>query len=733
MDKLDFFTPVSYPAESRTCGRSFSEIFENYFYLGGHYAVVLQGKVDSPEGQPVELRVNTEHKLSTMVKSALKVLSYFTIVLPLIAIIVKLIFRTTHKFYIDNEAEAQKLVKSASNLELADPQPLTDRSESPSKSTIDLSLKEEDKKSQPSQSTNFDGKVITGSMKHEEVVYGTQEVRRFDGITVERAIAEAEKNYLLENSPEMTERIERCDQIIAASQNEKKDWIDSNYFRNLLSSNPEINSSDEKIALNAYKETLKSYITAPPNARIHEIEAGGNHYEIMRTGVVSDLSNGYTDLKELKEIIENEEKLQKLAAKKSALVKLIENDKKDICAAFTLKLIGKIEGSEKKAKTLGKKVKLLKAIIENKKTQPRHREIATFVLEYIQDIQFVENESVTLEKKRKELELFIEKNKGKPAIAASAAFALEQIQDMDAVRKTVSSRRQVLQHQMLQLVLHNMKQALKNPEKIADGSLWMAHVALLNRTTNAPHSTGWFHSEEHEMKDMAEIYQEFDRKKMILDGKGPYVDNEGNIHLPIPSQGVSSTLTLNTIFFNISVQGHTTNDGVQEKINKEGMKRLKDYYKGTLPESLKKNVFEELAQGNSSYKIAEEFLFELMQTNILCAAGCLSAKDRTGFLCARLAYCFAKKFFDSVAKLFEKDDHIRNKKEILNGFRKQVLKKKNPAALVAYDNTRSKILKINQFSLPGFRGRNMGTRLAYLTKQLRGIIITPGSDAAIGA
>ena len=104
MQKLNFFTPVANTAPSKSIGSSLLEKVDNYFYLGGKKAYVIQGSTKN--GQ--EKVVLSESRSSLLAKIG-KVLSYFTIVTPLLMLIAKAVLRSTHNFkLIDAKKKLEK-------------------------------------------------------------------------------------------------------------------------------------------------------------------------------------------------------------------------------------------------------------------------------------------------------------------------------------------------------------------------------------------------------------------------------------------------------------------------------------------------------------------------------------------------------------------------------------------------------------------------------------------------
>lgn len=277
----------------------------------------------------------------------------------------------------------------------------------------------------------------------------------------------------------------------------------------------------------------------------------------------------------------------------------------------------------------------------------------------------------------------------------SALYAINQLKLMmnhpSYLSHVIHDRKRVLQQQMIQLV---SEQVSRNPEKLkealqSNGSFDMAHVALLNQKSSSQDRTGWVHDERVEMEDMQEIFREFQGKKLVFDGRGPIID-EDTIYLPQLFDGVeNSEVTLNTFFFNTSVQGNTTNDGAQLRINKEGM----DYLLKTYPDLFKDfpEVQAAILEGDqTSYAVAEDLVKALLDSNRLCISlGCLSAKDRTGFVAERLMLGYLR-------------PHLPP--ENRHDFDKRIFDSDGPAVKVVAENTPNfRVLKVNPLAfLPGF-------------------------------
>jgi Family of unknown function (DUF648) len=103
-NNIGFFTAVKYAQENKTFRESVLEKVDNYFYLGGKKAHVIQGKTKN--GQEKALLAETN---SSLLARFGKILSYFTIILPLAMLITKAILRANHTFrLIDPKKKLEK-------------------------------------------------------------------------------------------------------------------------------------------------------------------------------------------------------------------------------------------------------------------------------------------------------------------------------------------------------------------------------------------------------------------------------------------------------------------------------------------------------------------------------------------------------------------------------------------------------------------------------------------------
>lgn len=94
MEKLSFFTPVSYAdVDKKTWKQGIFEKVDSYFYLGKRRAYVL-----TPEPVEGKYFVQIREAKTSMLATALKVVSYVTLIIPLLMLVGKLLFRAFHRF-----------------------------------------------------------------------------------------------------------------------------------------------------------------------------------------------------------------------------------------------------------------------------------------------------------------------------------------------------------------------------------------------------------------------------------------------------------------------------------------------------------------------------------------------------------------------------------------------------------------------------------------------------------
>jgi hypothetical protein len=284
----------------------------------------------------------------------------------------------------------------------------------------------------------------------------------------------------------------------------------------------------------------------------------------------------------------------------------------------------------------------------------------------------------------------------------SAKYAIQQLKQ-SFIAQLITERTRVIEQQMIQLV---SEQVSRNPEKVKEalttsGTFDLVHVSLLNQKKNKLDKTGWVHDERVEMEDMAEIFKKFKGKQIVfVDNEQTPLINENTLYLSLPYEMTEedkknsspAVLTLNTYFFNTSVQGNIDNTETQLSINQAGRDHLIADYPGF------KESLEQLSiVKQTGYQVAEDLLMDLLSNPKLAVSlGCLSAKDRTGFVAERLM--------------------IRNLPEHQEKFAKKIFDPEGAAVRIVAENTpHFQVLKVNPMAeLPGYSSIDKVSILANL-------------------
>lgn len=468
-------------------------------------------------------------------------------------------------------------------------------------------------------------------------------------------------------------------QIDAYCTGTGKEWLDSDYWRGTIRET------------NDYYDAAEGYISAPINMRYHSYTTPGANQQtvgMMRCGVISDMRNGWFSLRDLKEIEGGKDANEVLAEKLKQMAEDFKNDVVSEGARFYQKKMTKRE------------TELLEKIQSLSKDDPEVVNLAKEFQSIIQNrLQKLQDESGKFpEMDRLEYKLRLQ----------SIHYGLErliQVADQSGYLQTaIEDRRRVLGDQMLQLVSAQMIRHPEYVQKDADGNpiFKMAHVGFLDRFKHE-FVEGWMHDEAIEMSDMAAIFNEFDGMKIVFDNKkGPSVEyNERCIYLPVPANSEieeGEEVTLKTYFTNIAVQSSKDikNDGVQKKINDDGLLKLKRDHKNinSLRKELGTGQIELASNQKSGYKKAEDLMVTLLDPNradgdpkIAVSGGCLSVKDRTGIVCARVVQRFLQNYaYDNPSNESEK---------ACKEFANSILDWDKPAAAVVFKNTGIESLKTN--------------------------------------
>jgi hypothetical protein len=286
--------------------------------------------------------------------------------------------------------------------------------------------------------------------------------------------------------------------------------------------------------------------------------------------------------------------------------------------------------------------------------------------------------------------------------------------DETKLKEITTNRRDHLRRQVLQdLQLH----LEESPSMTQGNSIFLGRTALLDTTKKAVVDTnGFILDEKNQTMDMKALYDELDGATIVFDledaaHNASFFDEEGRIHMPNKHKpkGLEAgevSCKLETAFMNISVQGNTKNQGVQNLVNEENLTRLEKkitaYPDGEnknklmqLLNDLKTKVRPEKEGGFSAADTSIELMSLLGYVSIDCYGG----KDRTGYAVAQVTQ---RKLQD-----FLKSDPSINSKEataLMGKFRRQLLSNDGIAVKVVEDNTGFKALKLTAVMLDLYIG-----------------------------
>lgn len=281
------------------------------------------------------------------------------------------------------------------------------------------------------------------------------------------------------------------------------------------------------------------------------------------------------------------------------------------------------------------------------------------------------------------------------------------------VDRAIIDRQFVLENQALQDIVqhvaniqasgHNLAETLASKENFSIG-----RVSMLDGVKPPKNDGGFALNEANQMQDMVAIYDLLDGKTLVFDGKGPFLDEEGDIHMPFEvtdHEGAPVSKELHTIYFNISAQGNVKNEGIQEQINRKAIQQLQSEVKkqcfqlineGRLEESnLLASQFTKLHHAliletvTDGFSVAEDTAMLLMEIDVSLSINCFSGKDRTGLLAALITFNALK---EELIKLeLEPEKHSR----VLANWGRQLMSDGHIAPGVVKDCTGFSALKLS--------------------------------------
>lgn len=127
--------PVRF-GEQKTFKQHFQERVDDYFYLGGKSVFVIPREIlDNSQAVRI-IKDQDQSRVKQLILGAIKVISYMTVIIPLIMLIAKASLRLTHKFHIVSE-DAYESIVSQKNFSIVQKASFWESFLSPYNSAID--------------------------------------------------------------------------------------------------------------------------------------------------------------------------------------------------------------------------------------------------------------------------------------------------------------------------------------------------------------------------------------------------------------------------------------------------------------------------------------------------------------------------------------------------------------------------------------------------------------------
>lgn len=366
----------------------------------------------------------------------------------------------------------------------------------------------------------------------------------------------------------------------------------------------------------------------------------------------------------------------------------------------------------------------------------------TFTLEDLQT--FKENPTLlqnAIDTHEKSLAHYHKKGEtGKEKANRQALLLLEELKKAARPESIVEKKQYYLDDLMLHLVLAQVEKNFISLQSLEeDGSFCIFHEGLLDELAKTINSTGFAINEGTFMKEMRDTFERFKGKPLIFDGKGPYIDETGGIHLNLHMAGKDKhpkEIKLQPIFSNLTVGFMRKNYPQQAAYNETALVELKEMLSLCGEEAkdtaLKLSQVEnKLKKNKSTFKMASDLFVigleirELLQKQknkkalLACSQGCFSAKDRTSAV-SESAVLF-KGVENSIKRQF-KDE--KEAKKVRSRVASRIFNVKSLSSKVTHQNTGTKIVKIQTPWVPGISKnlKNIFMRAVYYGKQAHTVI-----------
>jgi len=226
--------------------------------------------------------------------------------------------------------------------------------------------------------------------------------------------------------------------------------------------------------------------------------------------------------------------------------------------------------------------------------------------------------------------------KATPEVQVAVEETKELFATPEVLDEAIACRMFNLEQKMivvLQGYLESSAEALRE-----DVPFYFMQLSLLNPSKKKIERSGFAHIEARNMEDMYEVYKLFEGRRIIFESdlQAPYIDGRGQVYMPKPAGCTASSVVVQPLFVNVSVQGHKAKDlVVQQTLNERafGVLRLMLEQRG------ERELFEQccrrMERRESSYELAEDMAVVAHSLGVAVGMNCFSAKDRTMYVAFR--------------------------------------------------------------------------------------------------
>jgi hypothetical protein len=287
---------------------------------------------------------------------------------------------------------------------------------------------------------------------------------------------------------------------------------------------------------------------------------------------------------------------------------------------------------------------------------------------------------------------------------------------------------------MLHLILAQIEKNFSILPTLEKGAPFcLFHEGLVDEMVKKIDSSGLEIDEGAFMKEMRDTFSRFDGKKLIFDGQGPYIDDEGGVHLPFHKE--PKEMELKPIFSNLTVGVRKKNFSQQASYNEKALAELKSLI-GLCQGAEKKGLLvrlstieEKLNNKKSNIHLAtdlfvlsldiKDLLLKEKKRILAVSQGCFSAKDRTSAVSESVV------LFKGVVKSIQRQiSDPKLAKSVQNRVAKRIYLEEHISAKITEQNSGVKVVKIQALTLPGISKtpQNLYERARYYGKQGKTII-----------